>query len=110
MMVLIDWLLNNLFVVFVLVAFISWIGKRIKIVEETIEQKQQQEQQPTVVVKEIEPETRREVKKEREIIVPQQMIEQQAKVKQLPKHPLVQGVIFSEVLGPPRAKRPYSRK
>ncbi|WP_461201080.1 hypothetical protein [Anoxybacillus sp. TBDG-1] len=109
-MVLIDWLLNNLFVVFVLVAFISWIGKRIKIVEETIEQKQQQEQQPTVVVKEIEPETRREVKKEREIIVPQQMIEQQAKVKQLPKHPLVQGVIFSEVLGPPRAKRPYSRK
>ncbi|MBB6175253.1 MULTISPECIES: hypothetical protein [Anoxybacillus] len=109
-MVLIDWLLNNLFVVFVLVTFVSWIGKRMKTVEETIEQKQQQEQQPTVVVKEIEPETRREVKKEREIIVPQQMIEQQAKVKQLPTHPLVQGVIFSEVFGPPRAKRPYSRK
>ncbi|MCX8001452.1 MAG: hypothetical protein N2661_02600 [Anoxybacillus mongoliensis] len=109
-MVLIDWLLNNLFVVFVLVSFVSWIGKRMKTVQETIEQKQQQEQKPTAVVKEIEPETRREVKKEREIIVPQQMIEQQAKTRQLPTHPLVQGVIFSEVLGPPRAKRPYGRK
>ncbi|OSX55075.1 hypothetical protein B7H16_03020 [Anoxybacillus ayderensis] len=110
MMALIEWLLNNIFFVFVFAAFVSWVGKRIKITEETVE-KQQQEQKPTVVMTEEEPRTRRPVKKEKEqMIVSQRTEEQRVERKQLPKHPLVQGVIFSEVLGPPRAKRPFGRK
>ncbi|MBE2939436.1 hypothetical protein [Anoxybacillus flavithermus] len=112
MMTLIDWLLDNIFVVFILGAFISWIGKRIKTVEETVERTQQQEQKTTVVVAEVEPKvTTRPVKKVQEqMTVSQPAEEQHKKTKQLPTHPLVQGVIFSEVLGPPRAKLPYGRK
>ncbi|WP_163151562.1 hypothetical protein [Anoxybacillus sp. MB8] len=115
MMALIEWLLNNIFVVFILVSFISWIGKRMKVGEETIERKQQQEQQQEqkspVVMAEVEPRTRRSIKKEQEqMIVSQRTEEQRVERRKLPKHPLVQGVIFSEVLGPPRAKRPFGRK
>lgn len=112
MMTLIDWLLDNIFVVFILGAFISWIGKRIKTVEETVERTQQQEQKTTVVVAEVEPKvTTRPVKKVQEqMTVSQPAEEQHKKTKQLPTHPFVQGVIFSEVLGPPRAKLPYGRK
>lgn len=110
-MMLIEWLLDNIFVVFILGAFISWIGKQIKAVEETVERKEQQEQRSTDVVTEVESRTRRAVKQEQEqIVVSQPTVKQQTKAKQLPKHPLVQGVIFSEVLGPPRAKRPFGRK
>ncbi|MGG6431187.1 hypothetical protein ACPF7I_10035 [Anoxybacillus sp. D401a] len=111
MMMLIDWLFDNIFVVFILGAFISWIGKRIKALEETVEQKEQQEQQSAPVLIEVEPRTRRTVKqKQEQIAVSQPTVKRQTKAKQLPTHPLVQGVIFSEVLGPPRAKRPFGRK
>ncbi|KFZ42076.1 hypothetical protein CS060_09275 [Anoxybacillus flavithermus] len=111
MMVLIEWLLDNIFVVFILGAFISWIGKRIKTVEETVERKQQQEQKTTVIATEMEPKMTHPIKKAQErMTVSQPAEEQHKKTKQLPTHPLVQGVIFSEVLGPPRAKRPYGRK
>lgn len=117
MMALIEWLLNNIFVVFILAAFVSWVGKRMKAGEETIERKQQQEKQQEqeqklpVVMTEVKPRTRRSMKKEQEqMIAPQQAEEQRVERRKLPKHPLVQGVIFSEVLGPPRAKRPFGRK
>ncbi|AKS38959.1 hypothetical protein NP92_09710 [Anoxybacillus gonensis] len=117
MMALIEWLLNNIFVVFILAAFVSWVGKRMKAGEETIERKQQQEKQQEqeqkspVMMAEVEPRTRRSMKKEQEqMIAPQRAEEQRVERRKLPKHPLVQGVIFSEVLGPPRAKRPFGRK
>ncbi|EMT47104.1 hypothetical protein H919_00250 [Anoxybacillus flavithermus AK1] len=113
-MMLIDWLFDNIFVVFILGAFISWIGKWMKALEETVErkeQREQQEQQSTAVLTEVEPRTRRTVnQKQEQVVVSQPTAKQQTKAKQLPTHPLVQGVIFSEVFGPPRAKRPFGRK
>ncbi|WP_334110446.1 hypothetical protein [Anoxybacillus sp.] len=115
MMMLIDWLFDNIFVVFILGFFLSWIGKRVKQMTEVVGE----QQQPSQVVHEranasVEEHVRRShrvVEKEHKHIAPsEQPVKYERKAKTLPKHPLVQGVIFSEVLGPPRAKRPFGRK
>lgn len=114
-MIIIEWLLNNLFVVFILAAFISWIGKRAKQTAETVERQQQQlpqaKERANLSTEEGVRRSHRVVEKEQKHITPsEQSVKPERKANSLPTHPLVQGVIFSEVLGPPRAKRPFGRK
>ncbi|GMB07583.1 hypothetical protein EDD69_108118 [Thermolongibacillus altinsuensis] len=109
-MAIMEWVFSNLFVVFVVIAFISSVFKWMnQFNQKTREEKQSPSIQVQINDKheeeKVEPLLVRE-EKSKEAAVPISKESEKPKVSVHSKA-IIQGIIFSEIIGPPRAKKPF---
>jgi Sec-independent protein translocase protein TatA len=109
-MAMIEWVFSNLFVLFALVAFASsamkWIGK--------FNQTMREEKQPLSI--QVQTNDKQEEEKVEPLLVREEKstevavsVSKESEKPNVPVHSkaVIQGIIFSEIIGPPRAKKPF---